>query len=152
MVIVLKKEIIINNLDEMYNLGNQIGRLVKPNMVITLTGNLGVGKTTLTKAIAKGLGITKVVNSPTFTILKIYLGRLTLNHLDVYRIKGDDDFELEEYFYNGGVSVIEWGENISQLLPQKTLDIRILNLGGSSRQVILTGIDEYKDLIAEVVL
>lgn len=152
MVIALKKEIIINNLEEMYNLGNEIAKLVKPNMVITLTGNLGVGKTTLTKAIAKGLGVTEIVNSPTFTILKIYSGRLTLNHLDVYRIKGDDDFELEEYFYNGGVSVIEWGKNISELLPEKTLDIKIINLGGSSRQVVLTGIDEYSDLIEEVVL
>lgn len=146
----MKKELIVNNLEEMIDLGKQIGKLVKSNMVITLNGDLGAGKTTLTKGIALGLEIKDIVNSPTFTIMKIYDGRIRLYHLDVYRIKGDDDFELEEYFDNDGVCVIEWAENIKELLPTNLLNIQILNIGGNSRQVILLGSTDYNDLIEEV--
>lgn len=78
----------------------------------------GRRKTTLAKGIGAGLGVTDIINSPTFTILKIYQGRLPLYHFDVYRLdeaSGDD--YLEEYFYAGGVSVIEWADNIDYLLP-----------------------------------
>ena len=98
-----ERKIFINNSNEIIELGKKIGTLAEPNMVITMSGDLGAGKTTMTKGIAKGLGITDIVNSPTFTIMKIYQGRLTLYHLDVYRITDPYlDFELEEYFENNG--------------------------------------------------
>ena len=102
----------------MISLGEKIGRAAFPDMLIALSGDLGAGKTTLAKGIGAGLGVTDIINSPTFTILKIYQGRLPLYHFDVYRLdeaSGDD--YLEEYFYAGGVSVIEWADNIDYLLP-----------------------------------
>ena len=92
-----EKRIFINNSDEIIDLGKQIGTLAFPNKVITMSGDLGAGKTTMTKGIALGLEIKEIVNSPTFTIMKIYQGRMTLYHLDVYRINDPySDFELEE--------------------------------------------------------
>lgn len=109
--------------------GIELGRKVKPGTVIALTGDLGAGKTTLTKAIAKGLGVTETVTSPTFTVVKEYRsGRLPLYHFDVYRI-GDleEMYELgyEEYFYGDGVCVVEWADLVEELLPGDAVRIRI---------------------------
>ena len=132
----MELKLIINNSEEMISLGEKIGKLLLANMIITLEGDLGAGKTTLTKGIALGLDISKIVNSPTFTIMKIYEGRLRLYHLDVYRIDADD-FELEEYFEEGGVCVVEWANNIKELLPDEVLSITIKDLGNNRRQVTL---------------
>lgn len=143
----MKVELIINNAEEMINLGQKIGSRLEPNMVITLEGDLGAGKTTLTKGIARGLGIEKVVNSPTFTIMKIYEGRLRLYHLDVYRVDAND-FELQEYFEDGGVAVIEWANNIQELLPEELMSININDLGNNRRKVTITSdAKPYTDII-----
>lgn len=148
----MQKEIIINSSDEMIALGEKIGLNSFPNMLITMQGDLGAGKTTMTKGIAKGLGVIGVVNSPTFTIMKIYQGRLTLFHLDVYRIENPlDDFELEEYFEDGGVCVIEWANQVSSLLPKDRMNIQILDLGNNQRKVIIESNNEqYIKVILEV--
>ena len=95
-----------------YELGEKIGQMAKPGMVISLTGDLGVGKTVFTQGVAAGLGITEPVNSPTFTIVQVYTqGRLPFYHFDVYRINDIDEmYEIgcEEYFYGEGVCFIEW--------------------------------------------
>ena len=143
----MKKIIEINNREETILLGEKIGLLAFENMLITMNGDLGAGKTTMTKGIAKGLGVKGIVNSPTFTIMKIYEGRLTLYHLDVYRItNSSDDFELEEYFENDGVCVIEWAEQIMNLIPDNRLDIIIRDLGDEKRQIelISNGLDYDK--------
>ncbi|MCI5938398.1 MAG: tRNA (adenosine(37)-N6)-threonylcarbamoyltransferase complex ATPase subunit type 1 TsaE [Bacilli bacterium] len=146
------KEIIIKSPKEMIELGEKLGTVAFPNMLITMLGDLGAGKTTMTKGIAKGLGINGVVNSPTFTIMKIYEGRLKLYHLDVYRIENPlDDFELEEYFEDDGVCVIEWANQINELLPHDRLDIEILDLGNDKRKVILKSSSIiYDNIISEV--
>lgn len=109
--------------------GIELGETVKPGTVIALTGDLGAGKTTLTKSIAKGLGIEDVITSPTFNIVKEYeTGRLPLYHFDVYRIGDVDEmYELgyEEYFYGEGISVVEWADLIEDIMPEDTLWIRI---------------------------
>jgi tRNA threonylcarbamoyladenosine biosynthesis protein TsaE len=126
--------------EEMINLGQRIGALVYPNMVITMNGNLGAGKTTITKGIGKAMGIKRVINSPTFTIMKIYEGILNLYHLDVYRIENSDsDFELEEYFYMGGVSVIEWSNNIKELIPEDAISLDFEIVEDGSRIVTIVG-------------
>lgn len=126
--------------EEMINLGQRIGALVYPNMVITMNGNLGAGKTTITKGIGKAMGIKRVINSPTFTIMKIYEGILNLYHLDVYRIENSDsDFELEEYFYMGGVSVIEWSNNIKELIPEDAISLDFEIMEDASRTVTIVG-------------
>lgn len=148
----MEKTIIIKNFNEMIDLGKRIGSLAFPNMVITMEGDLGAGKTTMTKGIALGLGITTIVNSPTFTILKTYQGKLRLFHLDVYRINDPySDFELEEYFESDGVCVIEWASQITPLLPDELLQIDIRDLGDNVRQVTLkSNVEKYINLILEV--
>lgn len=107
----------------------QLGREATPGMVIALTGDLGTGKTTLTKAIARGLGIDRTVTSPTFNIVKEYDGgRLPLYHFDVYRIGDPEEmYELgyEEYFYGEGVCVVEWADQIEEIIPEDALKIHI---------------------------
>ena len=148
----MEKTIIINNSNEIIELGKRIGELAIPNMVITMEGDLGAGKTTMTKGIALGLDIKEIVNSPTFTIMKTYKGKLDLFHLDVYRINDPySDFELEEYFESNGVCVIEWAQQIAPILPDDLLKIEILDLGDNKRQVTLSSdCLKYIDIIEEV--
>ncbi|MFA5636391.1 MAG: tRNA (adenosine(37)-N6)-threonylcarbamoyltransferase complex ATPase subunit type 1 TsaE, partial [Anaerovoracaceae bacterium] len=109
-------EICIKNEKEAEKLGMQLADKLSPGSVVALTGDLGVGKTTLTKAIARGLGITALITSPTFTIIHEYRdGRLPLYHFDVYRIEDEEELHelgYEEYFYGDGVCVIEWADRI----------------------------------------
>ena len=119
----------IANEKETEKLGEAIGRAATAGMVIALIGDLGTGKTTLTKSIARALGVTETVTSPTFNIIREYeSGRIPLYHFDVYRIADPDEmFELgyEEYFYGDGVCVVEWADIIEELLPEDAIIIRI---------------------------
>ncbi len=114
---------------ETERIGEAIGRAAEPGTVVALIGDLGTGKTTLTKSIAKGLGVTETVTSPTFNIIREYKsGRIPLYHFDVYRIGDPDEmFELgyEEYFYGDGICVVEWADIIEELLPEDAVIIRI---------------------------
>lgn len=132
----MEKVLNINSSEEMINLGYEIGLSLKPNNVIALNGDLGAGKTTFTKGIAKALHINRIVNSPTFVIMKIYEGDLTLYHLDVYRTNSDE-FELSEYFELDGVCIIEWADNISLLLPNNTVYMNIEDTGNNTRKVTI---------------
>ena len=110
------------------SLGHQLACFLCPGDVIAMSGDLGTGKTTLTKAIAEGLGVTELVTSPTFTIVHEYQGRLPLYHFDVYRVYDPDElYELgyEEYFYGQGVSVVEWADLIPDLIPDHALRVAI---------------------------
>ena len=129
-----------------YELGEKIGQMAKPGMVISLTGDLGVGKTVFTQGLAKGLGIEEPVNSPTFTIVQVYEeGRLPLSHFDVYRI-GDieemDEIGYEDYFYGEGVCLIEWADLIREILPEQMCRVTIekdLEKGFDYRKITLEG-------------
>jgi len=114
---------------ETERIGEAIGRAAEPGTVVALIGDLGTGKTTLTKSIARGLGVTEIVTSPTFNIIREYKsGRIPLYHFDVYRIGDPDEmFELgyEEYFYGDGICVVEWADIIEELLPEDAVIIRI---------------------------
>ena len=142
----------ITSRKETIDLGEKLGKLAFPNMLITMNGDLGAGKTTMTKGIAKGLDIDAIINSPTFTIMKIYEGRYTLYHLDVYRItNSNDDFELEEYFENDGVCVIEWAEQIKDLIPENRLDIIIKDLGDEERMIeIISNGKSYDEVLKQL--
>ncbi len=107
-------------------IGQKIGRLLDRSSVILLDGELGAGKTTLTKGIAKGLNVEETVNSPTFTIAKMYQGRLILNHLDVYRLEGlDEDIGIEDYIGEDEVLVVEWSKFLSKDIFKEFLHIFI---------------------------
>lgn len=117
-------EYIFPNENEVAEFGRKLADDLKPGDIIALIGELGTGKTTLTKYIAEGLGITDKVTSPTFTIVSEYhSGKLPLFHFDVYRLENPEDiFEagIEEYFSRGGISVIEWADMIVEILPDDT--------------------------------
>lgn len=114
---------------ETFDLGKTIGEQLLPGSVLTLVGDLGVGKTVFSQGLAQGLGITEPVNSPTFTIIQIYEGgRLPFYHFDVYRI-GDlsemDEIGYEDYFWGDGVCLIEWANRIEEILPEHYMEITI---------------------------
>lgn len=145
-------KLVINGAQEMIDFGERLGRELKPNMLITLEGDLGAGKTTMTKGIAKGLGVKDIVNSPTFTIMKIYEGNLTLYHMDVYRLDNSSGDEyLEEYFYMDGVSVVEWAGNMSDIIPDERLEINIYNIDQETREIVITPKgNKYIELVERV--
>jgi len=125
----MKRTLHIANETETEKLGERIGQAAVPGMVVALIGDLGTGKTTLTKSIARGLGVTETVTSPTFNIIREYKsGRIPLYHFDVYRIADPDEmFELgyEEYFYGDGICIVEWADIIEELLPEDAVIIHI---------------------------
>ncbi len=141
-----------NSPEETTSLAEKLGQLLKAGDVITLEGDLGAGKTSFTKGLAKGLGVKRVVNSPTFTIIKEYKGRLPLYHMDVYRMEdGGEDLGLEEYFYGEGVSVVEWASMIAEQLPDERLEITLRHLGEDKRELKITAIgNRYIDLSKEL--
>ncbi|CAR43179.1 tRNA (adenosine(37)-N6)-threonylcarbamoyltransferase complex ATPase subunit type 1 TsaE [Streptococcus uberis] len=133
---------------ELMDFGSQLGKLLKEGDILILTGELGAGKTTLTKGIAKGLDISQMIKSPTYTIVREYQGRLPLYHLDVYRIGDDpDSIDLDDFIYGGGVTVIEWGnlldlslfDDYLEIVLSKNEDGRLLDLkakGVRSQQLL----------------
>lgn len=121
--------------------------------VLALEGDLGAGKTAFTKGLAKGLGVTRTVNSPTFTIIKEYAGRLPLYHMDVYRVsESEEDLGFDEYFEGDGVTVVEWAHLIKEQLPDELLSIYIYRLGDTSRRLVLEANGErYVTLCKEII-
>ena len=145
----MEKVIKVNNLEETIALGNRLGLLLQPNMLLTLSGDLGAGKTTFTKGIGQGVGITKVINSPTFTILKQYQGRLNLSHFDAYRLEGqDDDLGFEEIFDSDDVCVVEWANFIEDILPVDRLTIEIKKIDENIREFVFkTNSEKYAQVV-----
>ena len=120
---------ILKNLRETELLGEKIADRLKKGTVIALIGELGTGKTAMTKAIAKGLGITENVNSPTFTLVQeYYSGKLPFFHFDVYRVDAIDELDVidfNEYFYSDGICVVEWADLIEEELPDEAIRVFI---------------------------
>lgn len=113
---------LVNSVEETFNLGVKLGRTCNSGDIICLIGDLGTGKTHLTKGIAKGLNIDEHITSPTFTIVNEYNGRLKLYHFDVYRVNDPDEIEaigFDEYIFSDGVSIIEWANYIEDLIPKE---------------------------------
>ncbi|WP_338787796.1 tRNA (adenosine(37)-N6)-threonylcarbamoyltransferase complex ATPase subunit type 1 TsaE [Metabacillus sp. FJAT-53654] len=129
-----------NSSEETLEIAKRLSEKVKKSDVVTLEGDLGAGKTTFTKGLAKGLGIKRNVNSPTFTIIKEYKdGRLPLYHMDVYRLEdADEDLGFDEYFHGNGITVVEWAHLIEDQLPSERLDIKILYVNDSTRKIMMT--------------
>lgn len=133
---------------ETFELGEKIGKEAKAGTVYTLNGDLGVGKTVFTQGVAKGLGITEPVNSPTFTIVQIYdEGRIPFYHFDVYRIGDVEEMEeigYQEYFYGDGLCIIEWASLIEEILPEDCKSITIekdLEKGFDYRKITIVTIE-----------
>lgn len=147
----------INNEDETIKLGEILAKNAKKGMFIALNGDLGAGKTTLTKGIGKALGVDTTINSPTFTIMKIHNAKNQIDgidklyHLDVYRLTDSSgDFELEEYFYQDGLTVVEWCDIIKDLIPDEYAELNFKIIDLVTRVVTIkttNGLTEYLNKI-----
>lgn len=129
------------NLDGTEQLAAVLARLAQPGTVIALDGDLGAGKTAFSQLFAKHLGVKDTVNSPTFTLIKEYEGRLPFYHMDVYRLSPDeaDELGLDEYFYGNGVTLVEWASLIEELLPDEALRIYIETVSATKRRMHING-------------
>lgn len=139
-----------NSINETKQLGFKLGKHAQKGMVFALYGQLGAGKTCLTKGIGEGLEISKTINSPTFNILKIYEGTLTLNHIDAYRLEGlDQDLGFEEQLDGDGLTVIEWPDYIKDLIGNEYLEIEITINDDESRTINLTPKGKQYEILLE---
>ena len=147
----------VNSIEETTKLGLELGKLVNSGDIICLTGDLGTGKTHITKGIAKGLGINEIITSPTFTIVNEYdSGRLKLNHFDVYRVSDPDEIYaigFDDYIFSDSVSIIEWANYIEEILPKEFLHINIskdLAKGENYRKISITPYGDKYNYIKEL--
>ncbi|MBN9388065.1 MAG: tRNA (adenosine(37)-N6)-threonylcarbamoyltransferase complex ATPase subunit type 1 TsaE [Chloroflexi bacterium] len=133
--------------------GSQLAQQLGPGTVILLEGDLGAGKTTFTKGLAQGLGVEGYVNSPTFTLVNEYEGRLPVYHLDCYRLENGRealDFGIEEYLYGEGVTVIEWPERIREIWPSSYIRVTLSYLNETKRSLRVEPVGpEYVGLMQE---
>ena len=140
---------ITNSPEETESVGAALGNLIEPGTVIAYRGDLGAGKTAFTRGLARGLGCTEIVTSPTYTIVNEYLGgRIPLFHFDMYRLRSSEDlFDIgwEDYLDRGGVCAVEWSENVDDAM-EDALYITIEKLGEDSRRITLEGGSVLADL------
>ena len=149
-------DIISSSEKETLHIGKTIASGLRRGDIICLFGELGSGKTVLAKGIASGLGIKKEeVISPTFVLMRPYLeARLPFFHFDLYRLEASRDIMnigYEEYFYDDGITVIEWADRLKRLLPEEHLGIRLTLKGPSERTLKFSASgDRYKDLLEKI--
>ena len=138
----LRMRLVTLSAEETTDVGNRLGKELLPGDMVALTGELGAGKTCLTKGISRGLQVPEesYVRSPSFMILNIYPGRHTLHHMDLYRIHTASEVEdlgYREFFYGDGVTVVEWAEKIPDMLPPDHLRVRFSCLDENRREILL---------------
>ena len=125
--------------DETLELARAVGELLRPGDVVSLVGDLGAGKTVFARGVARALGVTELVVSPTFTIVREYEGRVPLVHVDVYRIDAVQelhDLGFEEVVRDDAVTLVEWGDKVDGLLPGDRLDVRLLPGAADDERVV----------------
>lgn len=132
-------------------LGERLGSLLDNGAFIALKGDLAGGKTTFTKGIGKALNIKEIINSPTFTILKIYNGDKKLFHIDAYRLENNDyDLGIDEYM-DEGIMVVEWPEYYEKYLPEQYLEVNFEYVDDNTRNISFIGHgDKYQKIIKEL--
>jgi tRNA threonylcarbamoyladenosine biosynthesis protein TsaE len=121
-------------------IGERLGARLTPGAVVACTGELGAGKTCFLQGLARGLGVTGGVTSPTFVLVNQYRGRLPIYHLDAYRTDSLTelvDLGLEEMLHGDGVTVIEWADKIRPLLPARTIHVHLQGLGDEPREITI---------------
>ena len=142
-------QITTHSADETQALGQRLAKRLLPGDVIAYFGDLGAGKTALTRGIAQGLGVTDLVTSPTYTIVNEYLtGRIPLFHFDMYRLGSSDelfDIGWEDYLDRGGVCAVEWSENVTEAM-EGAVSVTIDVLGENTRWITISGGDFLADL------
>ena len=133
---------ITNSPSETEAVGAALGKILEPGTVLAYRGDLGAGKTAFTRGLARGLGASDMVTSPTYTIVNEYLsGRMPLFHFDMYRLASSDDLwdiGWEDYLERGGVCAVEWSENVEDAL-EGAVNITIEKLGEDARRITIEG-------------
>ena len=142
---------ITRNESETIALGKRLGELLPKGSIVALKGDLAGGKTTFTKGIGEALDVRQVINSPTFTILKIYNGRLPLYHIDAYRLENNDyDLGISEY-EEEGIMVVEWPEYYANYLPSEYLEVKFEYIDDNTREITFIPHGErYEDIVKEM--
>lgn len=129
-------------------LGEALGKVLRPGTVVAYTGDLGAGKTAFTRGLAKGLGASEPVTSPTYTIVNEYLsGRIPLFHFDMYRLGSSEDlFDIgwEDYLERGGVCALEWSENVADAL-ENPIRVQLEKTGENARRITIEGGEALAD-------
>ena len=132
--------------EETEKIGASLAKQLSPGTVIAYRGDLGAGKTAFTRGLARGLGYTDLVTSPTYTIVNEYLGgRIPLFHFDMYRLASADDLwdiGWDDYLDRGGICAVEWSENVTEALERPIL-ITIEKTGEESRRITIEGVDDH---------
>jgi len=131
--------------------GRALANLVRPGDVILLSGDLGAGKTQLTKGLAEGLGVVEPVTSPTFNILLVHEGSIPLYHFDLYRLERAEELEDLDYFgvlESDGVAVVEWGDRFPEASPVDGIDVVISITGDEQRVIEVRPLGERGDRLA----
>ena len=130
-------------------IGAALGKVLPAGTVIAYRGDLGAGKTAFTRGLARGLGITEPVTSPTYTIVNEYLtGKMPLFHFDMYRLRSSDDlFDIgwEDYLERGGICAVEWSENVADAM-EDALWVRVEKTGENTRRITVSGGENYADI------
>lgn len=138
---------------ETRRLGWQLAQHLQPGDVLLLWGNLGAGKSELTRGIAEGLGVTSTVTSPSFTILNVYdEGRIPLYHFDWYRLESAEElFEMgmDEYLGGDGVAVVEWPSQCPEAIPETYLAVKLAPCGENEREITLTPMGGFREMILD---
>ncbi len=136
-------ELLTTSADETRAVGEVVGAMLLPGDVVSLTGDLGAGKTTFVQGAARALKVEQPVVSPTFTLIREYSGVFPVFHVDVYRLDNlgqVQDLGFDELLDRGGVVFVEWGDAIEALLPESYLRVQLtLPTGGDSRAILLSG-------------
>ena len=142
-------EFITNSPLETEAVGEALGKILKPGSILAYEGDLGAGKTAFTRGLARGLGATELVTSPTYTIVNEYLsGRMPLFHFDMYRLASSDDLwdiGWEDYLERGGVCAVEWSENVADAM-EGAITVCIQKCTEDSRKITITGGDGIENL------
>lgn len=151
----VRGELVSHSDRETHRIGEQLGALCQPGDVILLEGTLGAGKTALAQGIGRGLGVSSVINSPTFTLVKEYAGRLPLYHFDLYRLEEEDevlDLGVDDYLEEGGVCVVEWADRAPGVWPASHLRIRLDIIGPHARRLQLDGCGARGEVLCRALL
>ena len=129
--------------EETRRIGRAIGKSLLPGDIICLVGELGAGKTTITQGIAQGLGVGGSVSSASFKLINEYEGQVPVYHFDLFRLDKLSEVEelgYREYFYNQGVTIIEWAEKIKPLWPEERIEIELKIISGNNREIKITNL------------
>jgi len=137
-------------------IGAALSKQLEPNDVLILLGDMGAGKSEFTRGLARGLGVTGYVTSPTFTIMQLHdSGRLPLYHFDWYRLESVEELyelSMDEYLQNGGVAVIEWPSRAPEAIPESYLKVSLEPAGDDERRITLTPVGGFRDIDEQAIL